>query len=401
MDETMTEDHRRYCPSCSGWVGEDELQVPADGKPRHKLCGTVTAPGAPMPGPEKLVVDKCEWDGTSLFPDPPPLTAEKQAELEKNLAELRRLTAPGKAAEVEKLVPGLEYVGSNGLRYRGDPDAPTGPLTPGQVECRSCRLDDRTRAATDPGDLLCGVCRENASRRIPQTLTTPGEIREALFRDIAESLLTAGASADYGVRGAIREGLLKRGWVPGARRRAAELPKATATISDVPVPKIAHQITVAADRVGGGLPADADRYEEQPVEDTDGTVIGHVWEVLPMHRLEHPREWVAAVDENTQNRPRFGSRDSAEDWVRVNAPRDGRPLTVPYDAEKVIGAKSAVIGWVWLDPEHAGADGRWLAVHGSRPENQHPLWGSPAPGLDARNQAIGWVLEQDKEARNA
>lgn len=147
-------------------------------------------------------------------------------------------------------------------------------------------------------------------------------------------------------------------------------------------------------------PTEDDRYEDQPVTDADGTVIGHIWELERRFLLEHPREWVAAVDDNHENRPRFSSRDGAEAWVRANAPRDGRPLTVPYDAEKVLGLKGAVVGWVWLDPEHAGDDGRWLAVHGAHPEHQHPLFGSKGPGLDARNQAIGWVLEQDKEARS-
>lgn len=168
--------------------------------------------------------------------------------------------------------------------------------------------------------------------------------------------------------------LVDAGWVPGARRRAVELPKATATL------------------------AEDDRYEDQPVTDTDGTVIGHIWELERRFLLEHPREWVAAVDDNHENRPRFSSRDGAEAWVRANAPRDGCPLTVPYDAEKVLGLKNAVIGWVWLDPEHAGDDERWLAVHGAHPEHQHPLFGAEG-GLDARNQAIGWVLEQDKKVR--
>lgn len=69
------------------------------------------------------------------------------------------------AAELTDFAEGRSYVGSDGLLYRGDPDAPTGPLTPGQVPCRVCQLDDRTRAATDPDDLLCTVCRANAPIR--------------------------------------------------------------------------------------------------------------------------------------------------------------------------------------------------------------------------------------------
>jgi len=45
-------------------------------------------------------------------------------------------------------------------------DAPTGLLTPGQVPCRVCQLDDRTRAASSPDDLLCHVCRVNEPNRI-------------------------------------------------------------------------------------------------------------------------------------------------------------------------------------------------------------------------------------------
>jgi hypothetical protein len=46
-----------------------------------------------------------------------------------------------------------------------DPDAPTGPLTPGQVMCVDCRLDDRTRAATDDLKRLCDVCQEGGDAR--------------------------------------------------------------------------------------------------------------------------------------------------------------------------------------------------------------------------------------------
>jgi hypothetical protein len=59
-----------------------------------------------------------------------------------------------------------EYVHSpSGLRFHGDPDAPTGPLTPGQVMCVCCRLDDRTRAASSPDDQLCHVCRSGGDAR--------------------------------------------------------------------------------------------------------------------------------------------------------------------------------------------------------------------------------------------
>jgi len=218
-----------------------------------------------------------------------------------------------------------------------------------------------------------------------EALTTTASWRAALERDIDEVKEVEGSS--FLASDTLARALVAFGWVPGARRRAAELPKATAEQVPEPLRSQLAELT------------DPDRYEEQPIEDADGAVIGHVWELQSRYCLEHEREWVAAVDGDSSNRPRFGSRDGAEGWVRANALRDGRPLTVPYDAEKVLGLKSEVVGWVWLDPEHAGEDGRWLAVHGAAPEHQHPNWGSPDPGPDARNQAIGWVLEQDKAAR--
>lgn len=86
------------------------------------------------------------------------------------------------AAELTDFAEGRSYVGSNGLLYRGDPDAPTGPLTPGQVPCRVCGLDDRTRAATDPDDMLCTVCRANEPlRRRKQFRDALGAAAEKFF----------------------------------------------------------------------------------------------------------------------------------------------------------------------------------------------------------------------------
>jgi len=79
---------------------------------------------------------------------------------------------------------------------------------------------------------------------------------------------------------------------------------------------------------------------------------------------------------------------------------DGRPLTVPISAEQVLGLKRQVVGWVWPDPEHVGDDGRWRAVHGMNPERvPHFVGPIPSGRLQPRDMAIGWVLEQDKEAR--
>lgn len=230
----------------------------------------------------------------------------------------------------------------------------------------------------------------------PQALTTMDSWRAAFAADLRRLLpqvTDAKLHADHVT--ALAGAMVECGWAPGAKRRAAELPKATAALAVDPLAKYA-----VSPHTGKPLADDDNRYEDQPITDADGAVIGHVWELPKQFLLEHPREWVAAVDDNRENRPRFSSRDGAEAWVRANAPRDGRPLTVPYDAEKVLGLKGAVVGWVWLDPEHAGDDGRWLAVHGAHPEHQHPLFGSKGSGLDARNQAIGWVLEQDKAARS-
>lgn len=224
-----------------------------------------------------------------------------------------------------------------------------------------------------------------------EALTTTASWRMAFAADLRRLLpQVTGAKlhADHVV--ALAGAFVDAGWVPGARRRAAELPKATA--EQVPEP-LRSQLAALAD---------PDRYEEQPIEDADGTVIGHIWELHPRYCLEHEREWIAAVDNNEQNRPRFGSRDGAERWVRANALRDGRPLTVPYDAEKVLGVhsvhKTEAIGWVWPDPEHVDDDGRWCAVHGADPANvvQCTSVGRRRP----RDRAIGWVLEQDRDVRN-
>lgn len=268
------------------------------------------------------------------------------------------------AAELKSFAAG----GPVGMRGEAGPELLL-PLKPGQLQVGVALEPIATGA--EGIVMLGGVPTE-------QLLGT-GAIAAMLEQDIEEIVeLLVKPSPDLDVypaaQRAIAEGLINRGWVPGARRRAVELPKATATLTD------------------------DERYEDQPIEDDDGTVIGHIWELERRFLLEHPREWVAAVDDNHENRPRFSSREGAEAWVRANAPRDGRPLTVPYDAEKVLGLKGAVVGWVWLDPEHAGDDGRWLAVHGAHPEHQHSHWGAPL-GMDARNQAIGWVLEQDKKVR--
>jgi hypothetical protein len=329
---------------------------------------------------------------------------------------------------LEQRYPGLQ----DRLAAKFDDLAETGPLTPGQVPCRVCQLDDRTRAATDPNDLRCQECRDagkqttdkalkafaagpvigTALESIPaageglvmlggqlEALTTVDSWRAAFAADLRRLLpQVTGAKLHAEHVVALADAFVDAGWVPGARRRAAE---------QVPVrlgenvggPRSMSDWLQGTDPSQIKIISEDDRYEEQPIEDADGAVIGHVWELQSRHCLEHEREWVAAVDDNEQNRPRFGSRDGAEAWVRANALRDGRPLTVPYDAEKVLGLKSEVIGWVWLDPEHAGGDGRWLAVHGSAPKHQHPLFGGKPGSLDARNQAISWVLEQDKEAR--
>lgn len=44
-------------------------------------------------------------------------------------------------------------------------DAPTGPLTPGQVRCISCQENERSRAASSPVDGLCTFCRASGDAR--------------------------------------------------------------------------------------------------------------------------------------------------------------------------------------------------------------------------------------------
>lgn len=45
-------------------------------------------------------------------------------------------------------------------------DAPTGPLTPGQVKCVSCQENERSRAASSPVDGLCTFCRDSGDVRL-------------------------------------------------------------------------------------------------------------------------------------------------------------------------------------------------------------------------------------------
>lgn len=46
-----------------------------------------------------------------------------------------------------------------------DDEAPTGPLTPGQVKCVSCQENERSRAASSPIDMLCTFCRDSGDAR--------------------------------------------------------------------------------------------------------------------------------------------------------------------------------------------------------------------------------------------
>jgi hypothetical protein len=74
----------------------------------------------------------------------------------------------GRTSKIKEPEPSAwqEYVHEpTGLRFHGDPDAPTGPLAPGQVMCVDCRLDDRTRAASSPDDQLCHICRSGGDAR--------------------------------------------------------------------------------------------------------------------------------------------------------------------------------------------------------------------------------------------
>jgi hypothetical protein len=102
-----------------------------------------------------------------------------------------------------------------------DPDAPTGPLTPGQIQCAWCQLDDRTRAATDPVDQLCHVCRSSGDARLGHQfhfqVMVQGAYRgtDGFYHDGAEPVEYEPFT------------LTVRAWdLPTACRRAAETPLA-------------------------------------------------------------------------------------------------------------------------------------------------------------------------------
>lgn len=111
-----------------------------------------------------------EWDGVSER-SPQKLTPEQRAEAEKNLTRLRKLEA-----EL----------------------APTGPLTPGQVTCRVCQLDDRTRAASSPDDKLCDVCRDDTPNRVARRRREKLQAAVEVFLGIEPNTET-GALADSSV----------------------------------------------------------------------------------------------------------------------------------------------------------------------------------------------------------
>lgn len=85
----------------------------------------------------------------------------------------------GNYAAAAELQAAADRANAKIQRLHGPVDnAPTGPLTPGQVPCRECQLDDRTRAASDPDDLLCDVCRED----------TPNRVRQLMLEDLRHAL---------------------------------------------------------------------------------------------------------------------------------------------------------------------------------------------------------------------
>jgi hypothetical protein len=148
----MADDYDRWCQMCQCWVPEGQTRVRADGKPRHKACDTITLATQPTDMQDlaaRMAADEANEGNYAA-------AAELQAAAEGEYPEIGGAGVPFEQQTYER----------HGLTYRGDPDAPTGPLTPGQVPCRVCGLDDRTRAATDPDDLQCAVCRADEPNRV-------------------------------------------------------------------------------------------------------------------------------------------------------------------------------------------------------------------------------------------
>ena len=229
----MPNGYDRWCPTCGVWVKPDDLRVRENsGLKRHTTCETVTSPTKTTAG-EHVVLPpdgsgkgarKCTCEkGWDHF-DPPSELQEAAVELEREeplfesgtvngvpltpdqLAEVNSLAARmaadeanegnyAAAAELADFAEGR----SNGLLYRGDPDAPTGPLTPGQVICRVCQLDDRTRAASCPDDELCTVCREDTPNRIRNERLVALRVAAARFlgfEDVDDTTAAGSAEMD-------------------------------------------------------------------------------------------------------------------------------------------------------------------------------------------------------------
>jgi hypothetical protein len=228
-NETKT-GHDRWCPECGRWVPDEQQRVRADGLRRHSACDTVTTPTKTTPGEHVAVPTNgdgklaqmctCAIGEDHFVGTPRPDTqtrelAERMAADEAgegNFAAAAELKSFAQGGPVNlrgeagpellfPLQPEQTYRGSNGLTYRGDPDAETGPLTPGQVMCTVCRLDDRTRAATDPNDLQCNVCRANKPIRLEKQHRRAVKLgpprpdpatREARFRKAVEEFYGLG-----------------------------------------------------------------------------------------------------------------------------------------------------------------------------------------------------------------
>lgn len=271
MDENTTEDHRRWCPDCSGWIREDEVRVPADGKPRHKLCGTVVRSTQPVA--EVLEQGRAARESHIAATQQrrgvvggPPLDCAPWPDAEaRELAGRMALDEAaegnyGAAAELKAFAESLPTTspgpGQGGTVLVGDAHAMWN--RPDLFTCHGCGgsypLVEGTLVAHDlPGIGRCAGSGE-ASRPIgtavhgavggdpvevmldvPGTLATRASWDAALSADLRRLLPQV---ADTKMRPVhidlLASALVDAGWVPGARR-AVELPKATATLELHPV----------------------------------------------------------------------------------------------------------------------------------------------------------------------
>lgn len=178
------------------------------------------------------------------------------------------------------VVEGGMRVRADGIRRHEACDMPVQKLTPAHrdLEMMVQRLTTTPAFRTPEPPIVSRAAVESAlSEDIEAVLGVPPRI----FDQVALSMLV--------------KGLIDRGWVPGARRRAD-----------------------AVDEVAKATHSD-DRYEDQPIRANDGTLLGYIWEVSP--GFPTSGDWIAALEPDDRRRPNFTARTDAESWVRDQARR--------------------------------------------------------------------------------